>query len=215
VGGIAEEFRKKTGLEWPPPPETNESGEAALYKIEEGDFMTCERYHCRMRKAMCVARQLKADEAIESRKGRYSKYPSEAEMRYWMCYDCAQGVEVAKEMGILRRPEIRGQSHRALEVTKRKSPLNPPFAKGGRAEGGEKRKAHGGKYSKGEKFPEVARMVRRIRQETGLTQSRLGEICGIEQGTISRAERGLPVSKESAVIIEAMIKRIEVAHGED
>jgi len=79
--------------------------EAGVTSQNADEFMTCVRYHCRMRKIVCVARQLRADRAraIAGRM-RYAKFPTDAEVRFSMCYDCAQGLEIAREMGIVRMP---------------------------------------------------------------------------------------------------------------
>ena len=187
-------------------------------KIElelEHEFMTCERYHCRMRRAMCVARQLKADRARKiAARTRYARFPTDAEMRYWMCYDCAQGLAVAKEMGILRRPEVRGRRPEARKPEVRdQRPEVRKQRSGTRSQKSENKRAHGGKYSKGKEFPELARKIREIREETGWTQYQLGAWCGLDQSVISRAELGYPISKETAATIIKAIEGIE--HGED
>jgi len=208
--GVRGQMTEKQSLRTTDLQSLRESGEAALYEIDEADFMfmTCERYHCRMRKAMCVARQLKADEAIKrASKLRYVKWKTDGEMRYWMCYDCAQGREVAKETGVLRRPDppaiARAQARRAR--VRKKKPATP------RKEG---QKAHGGKYSKGEEFPEIAKKIREIRENKGWTQYQLGAWCGLDQSVISRAELGYPISKETAGTIAKAIEQMTDDRGQ-
>jgi len=128
-------------------------------------------------------------------------------VRFRMCYACAQGIEVAGELGIERRPEP--QSLRASEVSR----LRPKATARQGKQKSEKKKAHGGKYSKGEEFPDIARKIREIRTNRVWTQYEFGAFCGLDQCVISKAERGRPISKETAAVIEVAIVRI--AHGED
>ena len=51
--------------------------------------------------------------------------------------------------------------------------------------------------------------VARIRQERGLTQGQLAEMCGVSQATISRVESG--AAQPSLGLIEAMAKALRVS----
>ena len=51
--------------------------------------------------------------------------------------------------------------------------------------------------------------VARIRQERGLTQGQLAEMCGVSQATISRVESG--AAQPSLGLIEAMVKALRVS----
>ena len=51
--------------------------------------------------------------------------------------------------------------------------------------------------------------VARLRQERGLTQGQLAEMCGVSQATISRVESG--AAQPSLGLIEAMAKALRVS----
>ena len=180
--------------------------EAGVTSQNVDKFMTCVRYHCRMRKIVCVARQLKADKARElAGRMRYAKFPTDAEVRYSICYECPQGLEIAREMGIVRVPAQVKRTRRRPKSQRSEIRGQKSEGRGQRSENKERKLTN--RYSKGEVFPELAGKIRGFREKRSWTQERLADFCGLNQSVISRAELGKPIARETAGTIEEAIKQ--------
>lgn len=69
-------------------------------KILNGpDYFYCERFRVRMRKAVCVDRQDRLQEAVDAR-GPNSRFPYDAEIKLEQCGKCGQGKKISDELRV-------------------------------------------------------------------------------------------------------------------